>query len=43
MRVGFGRRFGVKLGVPWAVEAGLMPRYGDGKRFKWLKKIDRDG
>jgi len=39
LRVGFGRRFGVKLGVLWAVEAGLKPSYGDGKRFKWLRKL----
>jgi hypothetical protein len=33
LRVGFGRRFGVKLSGLWAVEGGLpKPNYGS-KRF----------
>jgi hypothetical protein len=31
-RVGFGRRFGVKLAVPWAVERGL-PIISDGSKL----------
>jgi hypothetical protein len=33
-RVGFGVAFGVKLAVPWAVEARLKPRYDGVKHFK---------
>jgi hypothetical protein len=38
-RVGFDRRFGVKLAVLWAEELGLPPISYGSKRFKWLKKL----
>ena len=41
--VGFGRRFGVKLGVLWAVESSL-PLISDGsKHFKSLRKLTGKG
>ena len=42
-RVGFGRHFGVKLAVLWAVESGL-PLISDGsKQLKSLRKLTRKG
>jgi hypothetical protein len=42
-RVGFRRRFGVKLAILWAGESAppLMAR--DGKRFKSLRKVAGKG
>ena len=41
--VGFGCRFGVKLGVLWAVESSL-PLISDGsKHFKSLRKLTGKG
>ena len=42
-RVGFGRSFGVKLGVLWAVEGTLPAIFGNGKRFKKLLKLTGKG
>jgi hypothetical protein len=43
LRVGFGGRFGVKLGVLWAEESGFkLIAYGR-KYFKWLEKLTGKG
>jgi hypothetical protein len=31
------------LGVLWAVEGGLKPRYDGYKHFKWLRKLTGPG
>ncbi|HTB01943.1 MAG TPA: hypothetical protein VK804_15855 [Bradyrhizobium sp.] len=42
-RVGFNRRFGVKLDALWAVESAPPPLDGDGKQFKSLIKMAGKG
>jgi hypothetical protein len=42
-RVGFNRRFGVKLQLLWAVESDPPPIDRDGKHFKWLRKLAGKG
>ena len=42
-QVGFGCRFGVKLGVLWAVESGLPLILDGSKHFKYLKKLTGKG
>ena len=43
LRVGFGGRFGVKLGVLWAEENGFKPIAYGRKHFKWLEKLTGKG
>ena len=43
LRVGFGRRFGVKLAVLWAVESGLPLISNGSKHFKSLEKLTGKG
>jgi hypothetical protein len=41
--VGFGRAFGVKLEVLWAVETRMKLHYVGCKHFKWLRKLTGTG
>jgi hypothetical protein len=43
VRVGFGWRFGVKLGVLWAAGSGLPLINDASKSFKWLRKLTGKG